>query len=98
MLSQIKPLGNRLLVKRVQAKTSKGGILLPESAQEKPRQGEVLAVGPGKRNEEGDLQQMHVKVGDLVLFSSYAGTEVKTELSDAECLILAEEDVLGILV
>jgi len=98
MLSQIKPLGNRLLVKRVQAKTSKGGILLPESAQEKPRQGEVLAVGPGKRNEEGDLQQMHVKVGDLVLFSSYAGTEVKTEQSDAECLILAEEDVLGILV
>jgi chaperonin GroES len=98
MSKQIKPLGNRILVKRVQAKTSKGGILLPDSAQEKPKQGEVLAVGPGKMNEEGDLQKMQVKVGDLVLFSSYAGMEVKAEESDTECLILAEEDVLGVLV
>jgi chaperonin GroES len=98
MSKQIKPLGNRILIKRIQAKTSKGGILLPDSAQEKPKQGEVLAVGPGKINEEGDLQKMHVQVGDLVLFSSYAGMEVKAEGSDAECLILTEEEVLGILV
>ena len=98
MSKHIKPLGNRILIKRVQTKTSKGGILLPDSAQEKPKQGEVLAVGPGKISEEGDLQKMNVKVGDLVLFSSYAGMEVKSEDSDAECLILAEEDVLGILV
>ncbi len=98
MSEQVKPLGNRILVKRMQAKTSKGGILLPDSAQEKPKQGEVLAVGPGKLSEEGDLQKMHVQVGDLVLFSSYAGMEVKTEGSDVECLILTEEDILGILV
>ena len=94
----IKPLGNRVLVKRFQVKTSKGGILLPDSAQEKPKQREVLAVGPGKCNEEGVLRLMNVKVGDKVLFSSYAGTEVKTEESETECLILSEEDILGVLV
>ena len=94
----IKPLGNRVLVKRSSSKTSKGGILLPETAQEKPRQGEVVAVGPGQYDEKGALQQMQVQIGDTILFSSYAGTEVKKENEEAEYLILSEEDILGILV
>ena len=97
MSKQIRPLGNRVLVKRFQAKTSKGGILLPDSAQEKPKQGEVLAVGPGKLNEEGVLKPLTVQVGDEVLFSSFAGTKVETEESDVECLIMSEEDILGVL-
>lgn len=95
---KIKPLGNRILVKRSQAKTSKGGILLPESAQEKPKEGEVVAVGPGSRDEMGKLQTLHVKVGDRVLFGSYAGTKVKTEDTEVEYLILSEDEVLGVLV
>jgi chaperonin GroES len=98
MFESIKPLGNRILVKRLQVKTSKGGILLPGSAQEKPKEGEVLAVGPGKRNEEGVLKTMTVKVGDKVLFSSYAGIEVKSEESSSELMIMSEDDVFGVLV
>jgi len=94
---QIRPLGNRVLVKRSEAKTSKGGILLPESSKEKPRQGEVLAVGPGKLDDKGNLKQMTVRVGDIVLFTSYAGTEVKSDDTDGEYLILSEDDLLGIL-
>lgn len=96
----IKPLGNRVLVKRSQMKVSKGGILLPETAQEKPKQGEVVAVGPGKLDEKGELKKMSVEVGNCVLFSSYAGTEVKTqkEEDEAEYLILSEDDILGVLV
>ena len=94
---KIKPLGNRVLVKRSEAKTTKGSILLPESAKEKPKQGEVVAVGPGKLDEEGKLIPMNVQVGDQVLFSTYAGSEVKTEETDAEYLIMAEEDILGVL-
>lgn len=94
-MGKLKPLGNRLVVERLKAQTSKGGILLPDSAQEKPREGNVIAVGPGKRNEEGQIELMTVKVGDKVLFGSYSGTEVK--LGDEEFLILSEEDVLGIL-
>ena len=97
MSNKVRPLGNRVLVKRFQAKVSKGGILLPDSAQEKPKEGEVLAVGPGKVSEDGAVQGMTVKVGDKVLFSSYAGTEIKTEESETECLILSEEDILGVL-
>ena len=93
----IKPLGDRILVKRSQAKTTKGGIILPETAKEKPKQGEVLAVGPGKMDDEGNLQPMNIRIGDKVLFSSYAGTEVKTDEADTEYLIMAEDDVLGIL-
>ena len=96
-VKKIKPLGSRLLVKRSQAKTSKGGILLPETAKEKPKQGEVVAVGPGKMDEEGRMQPMHVCVGDQVLFTNYAGTEVKTDEADAEYLLLSEEDILGVL-
>ncbi|MCB1118723.1 MAG: co-chaperone GroES [Chlamydiia bacterium] len=97
-MAAIKPLGNRVLVKRSKAQESKGGILLPDSAQEKPKQGEIVAAGPGKYNDEGKLEQMHVKVGDQVLFSSYSGTEVKHPSGDnEEFLILAEDDILGII-
>ncbi len=80
----IKPLGNRVLVKRSESKLSKGGILLPETAQEKPRQGEVVAVGPGKIDEKGNIKALELHVGDTVLFSSYAGTEVKTGRRSSE--------------
>lgn len=94
----IKPLGNRVLVKRSEMKSSKGGILLPETAQEKPRQGEVVAVGPGKLDEKGVLKALELKIGDVVLFSSYAGTQVKTENGAADFLIMSEDDILGVLV
>ena len=95
MSKQIKPLGKRLVVKRLVAGTTKGGILLPESAQEKPKQGKVVAVGPGEVDSKGHLQKLDVKVGDEILFSSYSGTEYKSD--DIEYLILSEEDVLGVL-
>lgn len=98
VMQHIKPLGNRVLVKRSENKLSKGGILLPETAQEKPRQGEVVAVGPGKVDEKGILKALELKVGDVVLFSSYAGTEVKTDSGSADFLIMSEDDILGILV
>ena len=94
----IKPLGNRVLVKRAEMKMSKGGILLPETAQEKPRQGEVVAIGPGKMDEKGHVKKVNLTVGDTVLFSSYAGTEVKTEEEQADFLIMSEDDILGVLV
>jgi len=94
----IKPLGNRILVKLAKAATSKGGILLPESAKEKPKEGVVIAVGPGKADETGTVQPLEIKIGDLVLFGSYAGTEVQTETQDVEYLILSEEEILGVLV
>jgi chaperonin GroES len=94
----IKPLGNRVLVKRSEIKMSKGGILLPETAQEKPRQGEVVAIGPGKADEKGNVKTLELRIGDVVLFSSYAGTEVKTEDDQNDYLIMSEEDILGILV
>lgn len=96
-MKNIQPLGNRVLIKRVKAMTSKGGILLPETAKEKPREGEVIAVGPGKRNENGKLEPMHVKIGDMVLFSTYAGSEVKNEDAEDEFLILSQDDILGVL-
>lgn len=94
----VKPLGNRVLVKRSEIKMSKGGIILPETAQEKPRQGEVVAVGPGKLDEKGNLKASELNVGDTVLFSSYAGTEVKTEDDQADFLIMSEDDIFGVLV
>lgn len=94
----IKPLGNRLLVKRaaVEEKTA-SGIYLPETAKDKPREGEVLAMGPGKQNEEGKLEPMQVKVGDRILFSSYGGTPVKSSLGEEEFLLMSEDDVLAVL-
>lgn len=96
-LNTIKPLGNRVLIKRCVAQTKKGGILLPEAAQEKPKEGEVIAVGPGKYDEKGVLMGMHLQVGDRVLFSSYTGTEVKTDEQSGEYLLISEEDILGVL-
>lgn len=95
MKNKIKPLGNRVLVQRSKVQTTKGGILLPDTAQEKPKQGIVVAVGPGKIDENGKRETLCVKEGDLVLFGSYSGTEVK---GDEELLILSEDDILGVLV
>lgn len=97
-MEKIKPLNNRVLVKRSKTQTSKGGIILPDTAQEKPKEGEIVAVGPGLRDEEGKVHPLAVKVGDRVLFTSYAGTEVKDKVSEEEYLILSEEDILGVLV
>jgi chaperonin GroES len=96
-IKNIKPLSNRVLVKRAEAKTTKGGILLPDSAQEKPRQGQVVSVGPGKMEEDGEIQPMNVRVGDTILFTAYAGTEVKTDEQGVEYLIMSEDDILGVL-
>lgn len=93
--TKIKPLGNRVVLQRSQPKTSQGGILLPDTAKEKPKQGLVLATGPGKRNEQGQLQALQVKVGDEVMFSSYAGVEIT--LDDQEVMIIAEDDILAVL-
>jgi chaperonin GroES len=96
-MEKIMPLGDRVLVKRSQTQKTKGGIILPDTAKEKPKQGTIVAVGPGKTDKEGKILSMNVKLGDEVLFSAYAGTEVKTESSDSEFLIMSEEDILGVL-
>jgi chaperonin GroES len=96
--NHMQPLGDKVLIKRAAAKKSKSGILLPESVQEKSREAEIVAVGPGKYDEQGKLRPMHVKVGDYILFSSYAGTEVKTEDEQVEYLIISQDDILGVLV
>lgn len=94
---KVKPLGNKVLIKRKSKTVSKGGIILPDSAQEKPKEGTVVAVGPGKIDDDGKLQAMHVQQGDVVLFSSYSGTEVKGQEGEEEYLIMSEEDILGVL-
>lgn len=91
---KIQPLGNRLVVQRQEAQTTKGGIILPDAAKEKPRQGKVVAVGPGKVDDKGHKAPLDVKVGDQVLFSAYSDTEYKTD--DVEYLILSEDDVLAV--
>lgn len=97
-MKNIKPLGNRVLIQRSKAKTTKGGILLPETAKEKPKEGVIISVGQGKLDESGKREPMHVKIGDIVLFSSYSGTEVNNSLnSDEEFLIMSEDDILGVL-
>lgn len=97
-MAKIKPLNNRVLVKRFKAKKTQGGILLPETAQEKPKEGEVVAVGPGMHDDEGALRPLMVNVGERILFSSYAGTEIKSIDADEEFLILSEDDILAVLV
>lgn len=94
---KIKPLNNRVLVKRSKAEKSKGGIILPETAQEKPKEGEVIAVGPGRLDEEGQQHPLQVKVGDRILFSAYAGTEIKKTDCDDELLILTEDEILAVI-
>ena len=93
----IRPLHDRVIVKRVEAeRTTASGIVLPDSAGEKPDQGEVLAVGPGKRDDNGKQVALDVKVGDRVLFGKYAGQAVKVD--GQEVLVMREEDIMGILV
>jgi chaperonin GroES len=96
-MTTLKPLGNRVLVQRSKVKTTKGGILLPDTAQEKPKEGKIIAAGPGKMNDDGTLEAMSVKVGDTVLFGSYAGCEVKDMGEENEFLILSEDEILGII-
>ena len=94
---KIRPLHDRVIVKRVEAeRTTASGIVLPDSAGEKPDQGEVLAVGPGKRDDNGKQIALDVKVGDRVLFGKYAGQAVKVE--GQEVLVMREEDIMGVLV
>ncbi|MFH0872188.1 MAG: co-chaperone GroES [bacterium] len=93
---KIRPLQDRILVKRLEEKESKkGGIIIPDTAKEKPQEGEVVAVGAGKIGEDGKRQALEVKKGDKILFGKYSGTEVKIE--DEEYLIIREEEVLGII-
>jgi len=93
---KIRPLQDRILVKRVEAEQrTKGGIIIPESAKEKPIEGEVVAVGNGKVGDDGKLRAVDVKVGDKILFGKYSGTEVK--IDDVEHLIIREEDILGVV-
>ncbi|MCB1053563.1 MAG: co-chaperone GroES [Acidobacteria bacterium] len=92
----IKPLYDRILVKRLSAQEEvRGGIIIPDTAKEKPMEAEVIAVGAGKRNEKGELQALTVKAGDRILIGKYAGTEIK--LNDIEHLILREDEVLAIV-
>ena len=93
---QFRPLHDRVLVRRVEEEQkTAGGIIIPDTAKEKPQQGEVLAVGPGARDEKGELQALDVKVGDRILFGKWSGTEVK--LNGEELLIMKESDIMGIL-
>src|ERR1051325_6605989 len=96
-MTKLKPLGNRVLIKRSKPTATKSGILLPETAQEKPKEGEVIAAGPGKMDDEGNLQPMILKKGDRVLFTSYAGTEVKNEGGEEELLIMSEDEILAVI-
>ncbi|MBV8770882.1 MAG: co-chaperone GroES [Deltaproteobacteria bacterium] len=92
----IRPLGDRILVKRIQEEEkTKGGIIIPDTAKEKPQEGRVVAVGKGKTTEDGKLLPPDVKAGDRILFGKYAGSEIKLE--GEEHLILREDDILGIL-
>jgi len=92
----LEPLGDKIIVERLEAEEkTKGGIYLPESAKEKPKQGKIIAVGPGKTLDSGEKSSLTVKKGDVVLFTSYAGTEVKHE--GKELLIMSEEDVLAVV-
>ncbi len=92
---KIKPLHDHILVERIEEEVKKGGIIIPDTAKEKPQQGKVIEVGDGRRDEKGNRIALDVKKGDIILFGKYAGTEVKIE--DKEYLIIREDDVLGIV-
>ncbi len=96
MSHKLTPLHDRILIRRVEeAESVRGGIIIPDTAKEKPQEGEVIAVGKGKSNEEGKVFPLDVKAGDRILFGKYAGTEIK--LDGEEFIIMREEEVLGIL-
>ena len=91
-----RPLGDRVVVKRIDEESkTKGGIIIPDTAKEKPQEGEVIAVGPGARDEDGDYIKMDVKTGDRILFGKWSGSEVRLEGEDL--LIMKESDILGVL-
>ena len=95
-MANVRPLHDRVIVKRVkEEEKTKGGIIIPDTAKEKPIEGEVIAVGNGKVNDQGTLVKPEVKVGDRVLFGKYSGNEVK--IDEVEHLIIREEDVLGVI-
>ena len=93
----LRPLHDRILVKRIEEAEvqSEGGIIIPDTAKEKPQEAQVLAVGEGRITDDGKVQPMDVKTGDKVIFSKYAGTEVKVD--GDECLVIREDDVLGVV-
>src|SRR5580700_8711826 len=94
MPTKIEPLADRIVVKNVeQEETLASGLVIPDTAKEKPQQGEVIAVGPGRRDDDGKLVPMDVKVGDVILYAKYTGTEVK--LDQVEYLVLSEKDILA---
>ncbi len=96
MTLNITPLHDHVLVRRLEEKeTAKGGIIIPDTAKEKPMQGEIVAVGPGARDEQGKVQPLDVKAGDRVLFGKWSGTEVKIDGQDL--LIMKESDILGVI-
>jgi chaperonin GroES len=92
---KIRPLGDRVIVEAMTQETSKSGIIIPDTAKEKPQQGKVVAVGPGRLSESGDRLAPEVKEGDVVLFGKYSGTEIEVESN--ELLILRESDILAVL-
>lgn len=93
---KIRPLNDRILVKRLEEEqTTAGGIIIPDTAKEKPAEGEIIAVGPGKLNDKGERTAIDLKVGDRVLFSKYGGTDVK--IAGEDYLIMREDDILGVV-
>ncbi|MCY2954065.1 MAG: co-chaperone GroES [Planctomycetota bacterium] len=95
-MAKLRPLGDKVLIKRVEAETkTKSGIVLPDTAKEKPKRGKVLSVGEGKRLEDGTRSPVTVKKGDEVIFASYAGTELKVD--GEELIIMAEDDILAVV-
>jgi chaperonin GroES len=93
---KIRPIGDRVLVKHLEDKEQvRGGIIIPDSAKEKPQEAEVIALGTGKKNEDGELQPFEVKVGDRVLINKYGGTEVKLE--EQKFTLVREDDILGVI-
>src|SRR5215470_17548390 len=95
-MANIRPLHDRVIVKRIEEQEQiRGGIIIPDTAKEKPQEGEIIAVGAGKKLDSGERVQLDVKEGDRVLFGKYAGTEVK--IDDEEYLILREDDILGVI-
>ncbi|HTW92500.1 MAG TPA: co-chaperone GroES [bacterium] len=92
---KIRPLQDRILVERIEEEVKKGGIIIPDSAKEKPQQGKVIAAGPGKVDEKGNRVPMEVKKGDTILFGKYSGNEIR--IGEEEHLIMREDDVLAVI-
>jgi chaperonin GroES len=95
-MAKIKPIGDRVLIKRLEAEEqTKGGIILPDTAKEKPKEGKVIALGDGKILESGERGKFQIKVGDRVIFASYSGTDVKVD--GEEYILMSEEDILAVI-